>query len=498
LSGSDEVPVCERLVFISNNENARLKIESGKEVYKLRDSVSVSISLSDSTGSVNNCFLSLSAADKLFTGNSVQNTSSIASWFLLESDIRGEVEEPGYYFDFSNHSRLSHLDLVLMTHGWRDFRWKYEGIEYLPEHGFTISGKVRKKFSDSPLKNCWITIGIFKSGNPSVKIVPVSSEGRFLLENLDISGITKVIASVSDDNDKLKGWLLMDSLKYKPADAGFITQFGRDGGNFGVSDNDSITVSKSKQKYIQYADIKSSMLRQYKLSDTITPGEVVITARQDDTYESARSRSRRYLMGTPDREIVITPELKATGNVYQLISNRYRRKKVFPVFGLNYGMSNPVYMIDGVKVSPDEVKSIPISWVERIDIIDNPTATLIRSMVQVNDSTTAISDGVVSIILKSNAEPDNQPEFHSVNFSVSGFDEPRIFYSPRHRESLEKDYKPDVRTTLFWKPDIIFNNITKQIVNFYNGDNPFRVRVVAEGITNTGIPVFSSAEYEIQ
>ena len=498
LSGSDEVPVCERLVFINNNENVRVKIEPGKEVFNLRDSVSVGISLSDSSGSAKDCFLSISAADKMFSGSSAGSASTIASWFLLESDLRGKVEEPDYYFNQANRDRLRGLDLLLLTHGWRDFRWKYEGIEYLPEHGFTISGKVRKKFSDTPVKNCWVNIGIFKAGNPFVKMVPVSSEGRFSLDKLDIRGVVKMIASVTGDDDKLKGWLQMDSLGYKPADIGIIAQYGSAPVISGISDSDSVEVNNANRKYIQYADIKSLFNRKYKLSDTITPGEVMITARQDDTYESARSRSRRYLMGTPDKEIVITPQLQAYGNAYLLIKSRYMSRHKLPVFGLNFGMSNPVYMIDGVKVSEDEVKSIPITWVERIDIIDNPAATLIRSVVQVTDSTSAMSDGVVSIMLKTNAEPDNLPEFHSVNRSVSGFDEPRIFYSPRHKVSLEMDYKPDVRATLFWKPDFVVENHKEQVLNFYNGDNPCRIRIVAEGITSSCIPVSATAEYEVK
>jgi hypothetical protein len=498
LTGSDELPICERLVFVSNNENVSLKIETGKGVYNLRDSVSVIISLTDSLGSVNDCSLSLSAADKMFTGNHPESVSNIASWFLLESEIKGEVEEPGYYFDRSNYNRKRDLDLLLLTHGWRDFRWKYDRPEYLTEHGFTISGRVRKKFSDTPVKNCWVSIGLFKGGNPLIKMVPVSMDGKFSLEKLDIRGRVKMIASVTGDDDKLKGWLQMDSMRYIPADIVSDLPSGLATGNFGTSEADSLNGIEVKRKFIQYADIKSALNRQYKLTDTIFPGEVMITARKDETYESARSRSRRYLMGTPDREIVITPQLHAYGNPYLLISNRYMSRKTIPVFGLNFGLINPVFMIDGVRVSADEVKSVPMNWVERIDIIDNPTASLIRGIVQVNDSTTSISQGVVSIILKGNNELDNLPEYHSVNTTVSGFDEPRIFYSPCHKVSLEKDYKPDVRSTLFWKPDIVLKDQKEQLVNFYNSDNPGRIRIVAEGITGTGIPVSASVEYEVR
>ncbi len=372
------LPVCERLVYIHNYEDVKIQIEPGSKIYRQRDSVSVMISMTDTSGSEGDAFLSLSAADKLFSANSSGTNSSIASWFLLESDVRGPVESPSEYFDPSNQIRLKNLDLLLLTQGWRDFKWKYDRMKFLPEHGFTLSGRVRKKFSDTPVKDCWVNIGIFRGGNPSVKMARVDSEGKFFLEGLDITGRAKVIASVTGDDDKLKGWLLIDSLKYPPAEFRVNSEPGRRIGISNVPDIGGADSIKEIRRFVQYAEIRSTMNRQYKLSDTITPGEVVITARKDDTYESARSRSRRYLMGTPDKEIVMTPELRAYGNVYQLIKNRYMSRKTLPVFGLNFGMSNPVYMIDGFRVSVDDVKSIPITWVERVDIIDNPTATLIR------------------------------------------------------------------------------------------------------------------------
>jgi hypothetical protein len=498
LRGITGLPVCERLVYIHNYEDVKINIDPGSKNYRQRDSVSVTISMTDSSWRECDTFLSLSAADRLFSGNTAGANSNIASWFLLESDVRGPIEAPSEYFDLSNQTRLKDLDLLLLTQGWRDFKWKYDKMKFLPEHGFTLSGRVRKKFLDTPVKNCWVNIGIFRGGNPLVKMARVDSEGRFLLEGLEITGSAKVIASVTGDDDKLKGWLQIDSLKYPSAEIDVNTISGQRMVFSNVPDIAGTDSIKEIRRFVQYAEIRSTMNRQYKLADTITPGEVVITARKDDTYESARSRSRRYLMGTPDKEIVMTPELKAYGNVYQLIKNRYMSRKTLPVFGLNFGMSNPVYMIDGFRVSVDDVKSIPITWVERVDIIDNPTATLIRSVVQVNDSTSAMSDGVVSIILKSNAEYDNLPDFHSVNLSVSGFAEPRVFYSPSHDLPLEKDYKPDLRTTLYWAPDILLKNGKEQKLKFYNSDNSGRVRIVAEGITSNGIPVSATAEYEVQ
>jgi hypothetical protein len=78
-------------------------------------------------------FLSLSAVENKFTRDASQFPSAISSWFLLESDVHGPVEEPSYYFDLSNPNRLENLDRLLCTQGWRDFKWEYDNINYPTE-----------------------------------------------------------------------------------------------------------------------------------------------------------------------------------------------------------------------------------------------------------------------------------------------------------------------------------------------------------------------------
>jgi hypothetical protein len=90
------------------------------------------------------------------------------------------------------------------------------------------------------------------------------------------------------------------------------------------------------------------------------------------------------------------------------------------------------------------------------------------------------------------------PVFHSVNFKFSGYNEPRIFYSPKHSSPLEIDHKPDLRTTLYWDPNIKINNNQDVFVRYFNGDNSSVIKIVVEGITSSGIPVTGSTEYEVR
>jgi hypothetical protein len=266
-------------------------------------------------------------------------------------------------------------------------------------------------------------------------------------------------------------------------------------------------IKKSLHTFIQKAEIRKSIQKKYKLSDTITPGEVNIIATRHDEPESARARSRRYLMGTPDIELVITPDYsRIYNNTYHLIDFRFLNP-FKNGFRLGHRMKNPMYMIDGNRVPKSQVEALPLSWVERIDVVDyDASFAALRTFVEIEgvDSlgrTTngfGYADGAISIILKDDKDFVNKPVFHTVNVKFSGFSEPRIFYSPKHHSTLESDYKPDLRTTLFWEPNIKVENNKDVLLNYYNADNPSKVKVIVEGITTGGIPVTGKTEYEVK
>ena len=515
LSGADNIPLCERMAFIQNKDEdeVKVKVESNKAEYNQRDSVSLKVSLLVNSTIPQDAFLSLSATDNLFTNNSSPFPSNISSWFLVESDVRGPVEEPSYYFDPGNPDRLKDLDLLLLTQGWRDFEWKYNTMTYPSENGFTISGRVRKKFADKPLINSMVNIAIFKTGKPLVGFVPIDSSGKFCLKGVDLTGNAKVVASVTDEKDNLKGWLLLDSIKYSPAIVMPGIAHTRFAGNNDRNMEENQTMSgnqlikKSLHTFIQNAEIRKSIQKKYKLSDTITPGEVNIIATRHDEPESARARSRRYLMGTPDIELVITPDYsRIYNNTYHLIDFRFLNP-FKNGFRLGHRMKNPMYMIDGNRVPKSQVEALPLSWVERIDVVDyDASFAALRTFIEIEgvDSlgrTTngfGYADGAISIILKDDKDFVNKPVFHTVNVKFSGFSEPRIFYSPKHHSTLESDYKPDLRTTLFWEPNIKVENNKDVLLNYYNADNPSKVKVIVEGITTGGIPVTGKTEYEVK
>jgi hypothetical protein len=496
LSAPEDVPLAERLIYIQRDHDFKITIEAGKPVYKQRDSVTIRISSSAEYDYLQEAFLSLAAVEDSFTDNSSQYPTTISSWFLLESDIRGPVEEPSYYFDPSDPERLHHLDLLLQTQGWRDFQWKYDKTNYYPaEFGFTVSGSLRKLNVNKPLTNSRVNIGIFERKGSFITTTEADSSGRFRIDDIDLTGeASLVVTAVNEKGNPQNCMVLLDSLNYKPAE---------------ISDNFSPVVSlqeKSVTKYRQDYEIKETVRKKYRLSDTISLGEVSIIARKKVDFQAQKVENIRMLYNKPDNEVIVTAKYSGYKNVFEVLKGRtsgvivtgdgpYRIR----IRGSNsYSIkNNPLILIDGLDVSSgrldpyEALNTLPLSYVDRIDVLKSAGETGAYGVRGAN--------GVISIITKTgDAIPPSKPENHSLSTKISGYDAARVFYSPKHSHSSESAFQPDLRTTLFWEPDIIIKSDKSLSVKYFNADNSAKIKVTVEGITNTGIPITAGTEYEIK
>jgi len=76
------------------------------------------------------------------------DNGNILTEMLLSSQIRGFVENPGYYFEKEDEEHRRALDLLLMIQGWRRFDWKTMAVpgsftlQYTPEHTQMMSGEI--------------------------------------------------------------------------------------------------------------------------------------------------------------------------------------------------------------------------------------------------------------------------------------------------------------------------------------------------------------------
>lgn len=489
LSTLENLPLAERLVYIEKEAPLKIKMVTDKLLYKKREAVTLKISLACDSMIEHDSNASLSVVNESFINNTSKFPRSISSWFLLESDVHGAIEDPSYYFDPSNPSRLSDLDLLLRTQGWRDFVWKYDTIYFPPENGFTISGRLTKLYKNKPIDGSRVSIGIFGTNKNILTTIPVDSIGRFKLSGVDLIGEARIVASGIDQKDRMKGTMFIDSVAYNPAKV-------RDSLSV-VSTSVNFNQSKLRSYYI----INEAIRKKYKLSDTISIGEVHIVSERHKDPQTIKIESSRLKYGTPDAELIITDHMEGYTNLAELMKGKFAGVEVVLKGGKYYiyvrglstinGDPNPLLLIDGNPVSFDELPDIPISQIERIDVLKIVASTTVYGL--------RGGCGVINLITKAGGVPDVYKSVeYSAKLKISGYNDSRIFYSPTHLKDSNSDYNPDLRSTLYWNPDINLESNKEVTLNYNNGDNASIIKIIAEGITKDGIPITGTAKYEIR
>jgi hypothetical protein len=495
LSATNNLPLSERLFYIQNETPPKIQIETDKTVYSKRDPVSIKISMSGDSTIENDANVSLSVVNDSLMDNTSRYPRTIASWFLLESDVRGYVEDPSYYFDQSNPERLSDMDLLLRTQGWRDFGWKYDKEYFHAENGFKISGRLKKYYLNKPIEGSRVSVGIFGTSGTYISSVPLDSTGRFKLSGMDLTGDARLVVTGIDKKDRLKGVVILDSVVYNPAKVSDSLTFA------------SILIENNKNRYRSYYTINESIRKKYKLSDTISLGQVNILSQKPIDAQAQKIERSRMLYEKPEAGLIVTESMYSYNNLPEALNGRIagvtvilsHTRTINGVSGMemNYHIRvrqdphapDALILVDGIKTTMEDLVTIPVNFIDRIDILKSVGTTSVFGF--------DASGGVVNFITRVGG-----PGYMSVNYStnkrISGFNSSRIFYSPTHQKDSNSDYNPDLRSTLLWKPDINLTGDEKVVINYYNGDNASFVSLKAEGVTASGIPVTGNAKYEVR
>lgn len=185
--------------------------------------------------------------------------SNIASKFLIEPFINGQIENPDYYFKNINRRKLMNLDLLLLTQGWSKYKWTdifnnppKELFEN--ENGFTVKGttnsskRSRSVFLVSKENNLILSTPIIDNKFTFKKL--------YLKEDSKISFSTKQGQRIKQDKFNISYFPLKVRDKINPIDIPFssnkVLESNLNYGSF-ISDdiialNDVIIESKKQEK----------------------------------------------------------------------------------------------------------------------------------------------------------------------------------------------------------------------------------------------------------
>jgi hypothetical protein len=467
LFDNNDKPQSERLIYIEKEQDLDVQLLTDKITYQPNEKVSVSISSKSKEGAAKSASFSLSVTDM----NGIEDKdlgTTISSYFLMESDIKGKVYHPAYYFDKTNPKRLEHLDNLLLTQGWRDFVWRAipktdDKFSYKAEKGISISGRVKQLFADKPLVNNNLTLALMSKKNRNIFNTVTDSIGSFQFENLIFSGKTKMYLNTRDDKGKFRGEIVLDSIEQAPISVVFKKEL------MNLLQTKNLVAENVLKKYTAFGVKQENILK-----------EVIVTAttkKKDDIVANYGN------YGFADRTYVADEDTHLYSTIGELLT-------------VMFADTSGVFIVDGRRIYPHEkpswVDNIQPSDIVKIDVINGAQATLFFGEEG--------EKGIVAIYTKPNTG--NKPKkdsFQSIKKEIEGFYTARIFYMPDpDKLDVELDKKAAVRNTIYWNPYVHPDKTGNVSVSYDNTKVETKVKVALEGITGTGIPVVKNAYYIIK
>ena len=173
----DSTVLSERLFFIGSDRRNDNVAELSRD--------SASIRLKDLNGISGDCSVRIINGkilpDKIY--------SDIRTQMLLQSELRGRIEKPSYYFSESGPEAERNLDLLMMVNGWSRYnlpdaiRGRFQEPQLPLEIGQEISGQVRSRWKGKPMEGVMVSAIVPKYNFGA--FADTDSNGNFSLNGFD-------------------------------------------------------------------------------------------------------------------------------------------------------------------------------------------------------------------------------------------------------------------------------------------------------------------------
>ncbi|MDR0988399.1 MAG: TonB-dependent receptor [Prevotellaceae bacterium] len=459
----------ERLLFIPEQTAHQYTLATDKPHYGMREKVTLQLWLKDSQNRPVSGDFSIAVTNRA----KVQPDSladNICSNLLLTSDLKGTIENPGYYFLNQEAKTLHHLDLVMMTHGWRRHhitnvtRITPPALRYYMEEGQIISGHVEGLWGND------VKGGIVSLINPINRAVlrdTTDAHGRFLFSTVFRDSATYMVHATTRKGSRKIG-IEMDKPVFPQAmhkgPYGKEHLFGR------MHDY----LSAAREQYFQQGGERIYHLK-----------EVLVTARRRAASNRSIYEGTSHIMPS-----ITAQEIERLGasSAFDALTRRMPNISIHSVGDIDqaifYRRKGPAYVIINDLVYRPSEAFVALETLRAEDI---ETMTMLSDFDRLKLSSRGV-DAAISIRLKPTAtHRPKEPVGFILYRPPMGFSDQVEFYSPTYATPAQRNSgKLDNRTTLYWNPAVRLDAEGKTTLTYYMPDNDQPQTVVVEGIDTGG------------
>lgn len=492
------------------------------------------------------------------TDETTYDNGTMLTEMLLASEIKGFVENPGWYFEADDSLHRHALDLLMMVQGWRRHDWRmmagleHTQFEFLPEKIQTLSGSVHQTYSlleetdygDSvyiPFIDSSVPIyttardyhlypGMYtpmakvltlqdlygplikemkKEMNVSASfiqdrdIVDVSQttqKGKFYMPSAVVNDNYILFLSASDSTKSEK-------YKRRIKRKGFMDEQAYP--EFYVKLDPFFPVFPKPYSYYQDATFEDKIpLQDTSSTDAFTGRELnTVTVRSKRGGLRKLDPSKPALIVDAYEAFNLAADYGLNGGMYDW--RTFSRQVATTFFG-DMGMDRHFYLqerYDGkvLDFKPEHRRQSEVSM--SMSNVQMGKYRRLRHLNKLYIYTDYVPREQGSWKYSQTHQPDVvidyrllpndgvRPSYRDRRYAAKGFSLCTEFYSPDYNKKPLPDAK-DYRRTLYWTPKVIFDDKGEAVIHLYNNSEKTVIAVEAEGITPDSKPVVWKTDFK--
>jgi hypothetical protein len=510
LLNKNNQPILERLFFNYREDNTiNISAKTNLKTYSQRDKTIINIETIDSVTNAFDANLSVLVLNKEALGEMHHSRNNIHSYFLLDSELKGDIEAPSSYFNKTNASRYRDMDALMLTQGWRNYKYKPVKsslkFRYKPEKNIVVSGTIgeylnlRKK-TKKPLELMLLAFG----NSNSVFAQELDSTGYF---NFNLGDVY---------TNELEILIQSKTVKGKNKDY-----------TISINENKSPKIQFKKEEKMQLADSVNAYLEKsierkqieddFKISsNTIALDEVNISG-----YKMTPEREKMMELHGPPDVVIEDKQLhkkikKWSYGLFSVLHFNYPDDISIRRVGKNggfliaeaHGAGFTFIIIDGIPVQIENYRFIgglPTEEIKSVEIIENPKnpreyVTDVFGDPRALDGHPPIVISFINIYTYSKKGLFGVQRTTGITKTkISGFAPTREFYAPKHEGLISEDWKvPDLRSVVYWNPNVQTDTDGNAQVEYYNPDDTGEMLVIVEGISKNGKLGYFETAYQVE
>ncbi|MBZ4188409.1 hypothetical protein [Niabella beijingensis] len=487
-------PVNERILFLWQKDQLQLSVIPHKQLYGEKDSVSLLLSVRTNDGKPVPGSFSLAVIDTSQVKINPQS-ENILSYMLLSSDLRGYIEDPYYYFQ---DPAPEAVDALMLTQGWVNYNWQPGNFKFEKEQQFKITGKATNIFN-KPFSNTRVTL-FGKMGQTGIFLTDTTTNnnGVFTMSDFPYFTTDSVSMVIKGVNKKGKAFNIGVEVNepvfpaYNPGNAVFEHQnILLDTATLLYVKNQATlrNLIKKNGEYLDEVVIKtnkgipgSKNLNKNGGSDQMINEKTLAQTPKATLLDVLYKQVKGFRLGSPP---------KSTRLLYMINTNIVR----FIIDGVDL---NFFYQPGGGSVNDYQLfldsylKYFSAEDVRGIEVMNYPRynsayrSQYLSISEQMNSGPARTDFSFVEITTQTGSGPflRKTPGMYLYKPVVPVIT--KQFYSPRYASPDEQTAEPDLRTTVYWNPEVVTGEDGNAPVSFYTSESNSGYMIIVQGINLTG------------